>query len=99
MKYAIIEEDLGFFLGSYEKYGIFAKTYALGLYKAYGFDTERDAKKFINRSLGKDRGEWLVVSIDTEDKYIDVVDLVKSGYGDYTHNMIDNIPMTNFQVH
>ena len=79
MRYAIIEEDLGFFLGAFQKFGVFAKTDVFGLHKAFGFDSEEDADTFIDEYLGRDRGDWLVVGIDTSDKYIDIVDLIKSG--------------------
>jgi hypothetical protein len=99
MRYAIAEEDLGFFLGAFQKFGVFAKTDVFRLHKAFGFDSEEDANVFINEYLGRDRGDWLVVSIDTDDKYINVVDLLKSGYDKYTHQMIDGLTMTNIQVH
>jgi len=99
MRYAIIEEDLGFFLGAFQKYGVFAKTDVFGLHKAFGFDTDEEAQDFIDAYLGRDRGEWKVVGINTDDKYVDVVDLLKSGYSKYTYQMVDALPMTNFQVH
>jgi hypothetical protein len=99
MRYAIIEENLGFFLGAFQKFGVFAKTDLFGLHKAYSFKTEEKANEFVNEYLGKDRGDWSVVSIDTNEKYIDVVHLLKSGYGRYTHNMVDSLPMTNREVH
>jgi hypothetical protein len=99
MRYAIIDKDLGFFLGAFQKYAVFAKTDVFGLHKAFGFSTKEEANRFINEYLGQDRGEWFVVGIDTNDEYIDVVDLLKSGYEDYTHDMIDSIPMTNVEIH
>ena len=99
MRYAIVEEDLGFFLGAFQKFGVFAKTDLFGLHKAFSFDTEKEANSFINEYLGRDRGDWSVVSIDTDDKYINVVDLLKSGYDRYTHQMIDGLTMPNIQVH
>lgn len=99
MRYAIIEEDLGFFLGSFQKFGVFAKTDVFGLYKAYSFDSEEEARDFIKEYLGKDRGEWSVIGINTNEKYIDVVSLLKSGYGKYTHQMMDGIPMTSVEIH
>lgn len=99
MRYAIIEEDLGFFLGAYQKFGVFAKTDVFGIHKAYSFKTEKEANSFLNKSLGKDRGDWLVVGINTDEKYIDVVHLLKSGYGRYTHNMIDSLPMYSQEIH
>lgn len=99
MRYAIIEEELGFFLGAYEKFGVFAKTDIFGLDKAYGFESREDADEFIDEYLGRDRGDWFVVEINTDNKYIDVIELLKSGYGEYTHSMADNLPMTNFEIH
>ena len=99
MRYAIIEEDLGFFLGAFQKYGVFAKTNVFGLHKAYSFNTEEEANEFIKEYLGDDRGDWIVVAIDTDEKYIGVVQLLKSGYDKYTHQMIDGIPMINLEIH
>jgi len=95
MKYAIVEERLGFFLGSYERYGLFAATDPSGIPKAYGFSSEKAAAKYIKEFLDPQKGNWKVVSIDTdsEDEYIDVIDLIKSGYSKYTHNMAMGLPM------
>lgn len=99
MRYAIIEEDLGFFLGSYQKYGIFAKTDVLGITKAYTFASKKEAEEYIDDYLGRDRGDWKVLSIKAKDKYTDVVDLIKEGYGKYTHTMIDSLPMESTAIH
>lgn len=99
MRYAVVEEELGFFLGAFQKFGVFAKTDVFGLNKAYSFRTEEEANEFIDEYLGRDRGDWFVVAINTDNKYIDVIDLLKNGYGKYTHNMMDNLSMTSMQVH
>ena len=99
MRYAIVEEDLGFFLGAFQKFGVFAKTDVFGLHKAFGFESEEEANRFINEYLGRDRGDWSVVSVKTNDKYIDVIDLLKNGYSKYTHNMADSIPMVSNSIH
>lgn len=99
MKYVIAEEDLGFFLGAFQKFGIFAKNDVFGLSKAIAFDSEKEAQEYINEHLGKDRGDWKIISVNTDDKYIDVVDLLKLGHGKYTHKMIDSLPMISTQTH
>jgi hypothetical protein len=99
MRYAIVEEDLGFFLGAFQKFGVFAKTDVFGLHKAFSFDSEEEANAFINEYLGRDRGVWSVVWIETNDKYIDIIDLLKSGYGKYTHQMMDGIAMISTSIH
>lgn len=99
MKYAIIEEDLGFFLGAHQKYGIFAGNDSFGIPKAYAFTSEEEAEEYIKEFLGPHRGEWKIVGIETKDKYIHVVDLIKEGYSKYTHNMIEGLPMISTQIH
>jgi hypothetical protein len=99
MKYAIAEEDLGFFLGAFQKYGIFAKNDVIGLSKAIAFDTEDEANLYIDDFLGRDRGDWKVIPVETNEEYVSVVYLVKNGYGKYTHKMIDFIPMTSTTMH
>lgn len=99
MKYVIVEENLGFFLGAFQKFGVFAKTDVFGLSKAYSFPTEEEAQEFIDEFLGRSRGDWKVLSVKTDDKYIDVVDLLKSGHEKYTHRMIDYLPMISTQMH
>lgn len=101
MKYAIVEERLGFFLGSYEKYGLFAATDPSGIPKAYGFSSEKDATEYIKEFLNPRKGNWKVVSVETDnnDNYIDVIDLIKGGYSEYTHNMAMGLPMQSLAIH
>jgi hypothetical protein len=99
VKYVIIEEDLGFFLGSFQKFGLFAKNDVLGISKAITFDSEQEANDYINEYLGRERGDWKIVTIDTNETYVSVVDLIKNGYEKYTHKMVDSLPMVSTQIH
>ena len=85
MRYTIVEEDLGFFLGALKNYGIFAKNDIFGLSKAFSFETRQDAEEFIE--------------IETDEKYIDVTDLLRRGYSKYTHGMMDSIEMISTEIH
>lgn len=99
MKYAIAEEELGFFLGAFQKFGIFAKNDVLGLSKAIAFDTKEEANDYIDEYLGRDRGDWNVVPVDTKGEYVDAIYLIKNGYHQYTHKMMDALPMTSTLIH
>ena len=99
MRYLIIEEDLGFFLGVVNSYGIWAKNDIFGLPKAYSFASKKLAKRFITEVMGSEMSDYKIVAINSEDKYIHAVDLIKSGYGNHTHLMLDAIPMLNETVH
>ena len=49
--------------------------------------------------MGSEMSDYKIVAINSEDKYIHAVDLIKSGYGNHTHLMLDAIPMLNETVH
>lgn len=99
MRYTIAEEELGFFLGAYEKYGVFAKTDVFGISKAFSFDTKEQAEEFILECLNGKSKNWKILEVSTKDKYVDVIDLLKSGYDKYTHQMMDNLPVPCETIH
>jgi hypothetical protein len=39
------------------------------------------------------------VEIESSGQYVDVIDLIKSGYTQYTHDMVDALPMDNETIH
>ncbi len=99
MRYTIAEEDLGFFLGAFKNHGVFAKNDVFGLSKAFSFETKRDAQEFIDEYMNGDEKNFFVIEIATNDKYIDVTELLKNGYAKYTHAMIDSIQMISTEIH
>lgn len=99
MRYTIAEENLGFFLGAFKNHGVFAKNDIFGLSKAFSFDTKQDAEDFINEYMHPSKKNFFVIEIETNEKYIDVTELLKNGYAKYTHCMIDSIPMISTEIH
>tara|TARA_B110000977_G_scaffold201814_1_gene298898 strand:+ start:3624 stop:3923 length:300 start_codon:yes stop_codon:yes gene_type:complete len=99
MRYTIAEENLGFFLGAFKNQGVFAKTDVFGLSKAISFSTKEEAEEFIDDHMYKAKEEWLVIGIETDSKFVHVVDLLKNGYHQYTHNMVDSIEMSSTEIH
>ena len=112
MRYILIDDDAGIFLGAHkipilgdpnkvEGYLLFSKYNAFDfkISKAYSFDSIRDALLYANTFLTKDFPNVFVEQIDTEEKYIDVVDLIKAGFGEHTHFMMDHLDMPSYQVH
>lgn len=99
MRYLIVEKDLGFFLGVVNSYGIWAGDDPIGLPRAYSFGTKKMAKKFITDIIGAKAGDFEIVGIKTDDKYVHAIDLIKSGYGAHTYAMVDAIPMANETIH
>jgi hypothetical protein len=117
MRYLIISETGGFFLGaqaSYvfeslfgnadtssknKTYAIFAKENPFGISSAASFSSKEDAEYYMNNYLSKIHEDLKIVSVETDRKHISATELIKSGFGDYTHDMMDNLPMISDEVH
>jgi hypothetical protein len=99
MRYTIVEEDLGFFLGALKNYGIFAKNDIFGLSKAFSFETRQDAEEFIADWMDTNEKDFLIIEIETNEKYIGVTELLKNGHGKYTHTMMNSIEMISTELH
>jgi hypothetical protein len=99
MRYVIVEKDLGVFLGAIDIYAVFAKHNHLKLDKVVSFETEKDALYCVEQYLIKVGKDFQVESVNTDKVYIPVEEIIKSGLGEYTHNMMDNIRMTSEAIH
>ena len=40
-----------------------------------------------------------IAEIHSDGQYVDVIDLIKSGFTQYTHDMVDALPMYNETIH
>ena len=93
MKYIIICEERGIFLGTYDKFGFFSKVEDFGCYKVPTFVSEEEAKKYANKFMDKEKKhDYLYPYFDTNDRYVSCIDIIKAGYGKYTGEMISNLP-------
>lgn len=99
MRYIIIEKDMGVFLGSYAVFAVFAKNEKFGLTKAVSFNTREEAQTFIETLLNKEDSEFDIVSINSKDRLVRVEDIIRAGYGQYTHGMLNNVPMQSDSIH
>lgn len=101
MRYIIVDEEQGVFLGAHQKYMIFAKNDIYGMTKAYSFDTLEEAQEYVAKilKLSKNKFNSKVIEIDVKARYVKIEDLIRRGYGKYTHNLMDNIPMLSTAVH
>lgn len=105
MRYIILDPKEGIFLGTREhpetgKYGmLFSSNNLFEITKATCWDTKEDAERYMNRYMKAACPFCYVVGIDSNDDYVDIVDIIKSGYGDYAHDMADFIPMHSNSIH
>jgi hypothetical protein len=100
MRYLIIEDQKGLFLGIFNNFYLFAKNTIFPVVKVPSFNTENEAMQFIAvMSINNDDLKYGVIQVDTNDKYVSIVDIIKAGYGKYTHEMIDFLPMISETMH
>ena len=99
MRYLIVEKEKGLFLGSFRNAALFAKGNIFGIIKAPSFDTEADAEHYIANYLLKDERQYGVIAVDSKDKYVSIIDIIKQGFGAYTHELIDFLPMISEATH
>lgn len=99
MRHIIIEKDLGLFLGYYKGLFLFAKESVLPVTKAPSYDTIEEAEYYISQYLPKKDKKYGVITINSKDRYVTVVEIIKQGYSDYTHSMIDYLPMLTETMH
>ena len=107
MRYVIVDRKEGVFLGTHIDdsldpdgvvFVLWAKDNVFSCSKAYSFEDATEARMFADTTLRR----WplaQVKRINTKEKYVDVVDLLKEDLGQYTFDMVDCIPMMNENIH
>lgn len=90
----ISEEDL------YKTFALFADENPLNIPRAISFNTREEATDFCNESFNKIQMDSMsIVQIESGSQYPDVTDIIKSGYGDYTFDMLDGLELTSQYIH
>jgi len=81
---------------------LFSSNNVFEITKAVAFFTKEDAEEYINIYI-KRRCPYAFVgeieSSDDESNYVDIVDIVKAGYGDHAWDMIDYLPLISDSLH
>lgn len=80
---------------------LFSGNNIFDLTKAAAFFSERDANEYMKAYIKRSSSGAFIAKIESDSKepYVDVIDLIKSGYGEYTHDMVDAIPMLSQHIH
>lgn len=101
-RYLIIDENLGVYLGSYDanifedepiekgkRYAAFAGCNPFGIVHGLTFDDTEQAEIFMYSTFPKASFNVWVVPIEIDSDVASVIDIIKAGYGDHTHDMLD----------
>lgn len=80
---------------------LFSGNNIFDLTKAAAFYSEKDADDYMRAYIKRPSSGAFVAEVKSESKdpYVDVVDIIKSGYGEYVEDMIDAMPMLSQHVH
>ena len=103
-KYVLADKKMGVFLGTYnsEEWGddsdegkiyiCFASQNPFGLTSACSFKTKEHARFFVSNAFPPNkRKDLLILPVESETEYPSAIELIKSGHGDFTHDMIDGL--------
>lgn len=101
MRYLIVEKERGLFLGAYKNLFLFARSNIFPIVRAPSFESLQDAEYYIASYLKteNDGRTYGVIEVESKDKYVNVVDVIKAGYKEYTHDLIDFLPMQSEAIH
>ena len=105
MRYIIVDTDQGVFLGTREDPGrrgvgmLFSENNLYDLTRAASWKSEKEAQDYLHHYIKRHLPESFVAAIESDSEHVDVVDIIKSGYGSYCAGMIEAIPMHSIQIH
>jgi hypothetical protein len=109
-RYIISDINMGVFLGTYNGYDLgmeedgriyacFAANNPFGLTTCCSFKTERAAHHYITDMFPPRKQRHLsTLEVETESEFPTVVDIIKSGHGEETFDMIDGLVAEGSQV-
>lgn len=100
--YIAVCKDKGIYLGIVYGYALFSNTIDIPLTsKALRFNTAEEVYSYFKKALPSLTDNIIAIKIETKEKgsYVDVVDILKSGYYSYTDTMVEALPVLNETIH
>ena len=97
-RFIVIHKTKGVFLGVYMGNMIFAQDEEYPSIKACTFSCKTEAKEVASYGMLA-TSQYFIAQVDTKLRHIDLVDIIREGYGAYTHNMLDNLHSPSPSIH
>lgn len=99
--YIAVHKTKGIYLGIVAGYALFSNTDAPFTSKAIRFQSVDEVMKFFESSLPNLYEGVSAIEIQTKEtgNYVDVVDILKSGYYSYTDSMVEALPAYSETIH
>ena len=99
--YIAVHEKKGIYLGVVAGYALFSNANTVFTSKAIRFETSDEVMTFFETSLPNLREGVSAVEIQTKEtvNYVDVVEILKSGYYNHTDSMVKALPPYSETIH
>ncbi len=99
MSYIAVHKERGIYLGVFAGFYLFSNSEVAFSSKAIRFNSKEEISDFFGTS--KIAGDVRAIKVQTKEtgNYVDVIDIIKSGYKKHVDTMIKNIPMKNETIH
>jgi len=99
-RYILICSQRGVFLGCDSHYAYFSRYNPLEAWRAASFSSAEAALEFCKETLTQMPGcTFSVGEVETKDKYVSVVDMIRAGYADAVGDMFMHLPTGRPGVH
>jgi hypothetical protein len=107
MRYIIIDPHEGVFLGTKSEphrngvkvMVLFSRNNHFEITKAVCWKTIKEAEEYLTNFIGRGFPEAYVAEVNVKTDFVDIIDLVKAGYGDHAIEMFEALPMENISIH
>jgi hypothetical protein len=110
-RYIIIDPEEGIFLGTHgtpipsqgvKIVPLFSNMNIFEITKAASFPVKNEANTYLNKYLKSSYPKAFIAPVESKDsktEFVDVIDIIKAGYGKYAEGMVEAIPMGNRSIH
>jgi hypothetical protein len=102
MRFVIVSKIYGAYIGSMNNLAIFAKRNDIGAYKLASFSSVTTAKEYVNNYLSFEDNsdeDYFYVMVETNEKYISCVEMIRLGYQNEIGTMVLNLPTPSVALH
>jgi len=99
ISYIAVHKEKGIYLGIFAGFYLFSNSEVAFSSKAIRFNSKEEISDFFGTSKIADEVKAIKVQTKETGDYVDVIDIIKSGYTKHTDTMVANIPMENETIH
>ena len=97
MRYLLVKEEKGIFIGTVQGYAIFSNNDVFGYNNAITFEETEEIRKAFEATIPDVQFKFLPIDIDK--KYASHAEMARQGYGKYLEKMLEHAPAASDKFH